>query len=60
MWLWPPQCWHSTLVPVSDRVGRQRSVPYQPAHVRASTGRCPEQPSLVPLCRIKERSCQRR
>ena len=30
MWLWATQCWHSTLVPVSDRVCRQRSVPYQP------------------------------
>ena len=29
MWLWPPQCWHSTLVPVSDRVCRQRSVRYR-------------------------------
>ena len=56
MWLWTSQCGHSTLVPVSDRVCRQRSVPYQPAHVRAGIGRCPEQPSLVPLRRLKERS----
>ena len=29
MWLWTSQCWHSTLVPVSDRVCRQRSVRYR-------------------------------
>ena len=53
MWLWTSQCWHSTLVTMSDRVCRQRSVPYRPAHVRASIGRCPEQPSLVPYASSK-------
>ena len=53
MWLWTSQCWHSTLVPMSDRVCRQRSVPYQPGSGRAGIGRCPEQPSLVPYAASK-------